>query len=377
MDHQLAGNASNAGIATLSGNRTNGTITTPAHRHRHNLANAAAALAFTALLIGCTPAGTGTTPQPARPATATHAAAPGEYQLIQEPEDGYQPIYQLITSATSSIDVTMYELADPTAEADLIAAHRRHVAVRILLDRAYTGGRINRPAYQRLHAAGVAVRWAPRSTIYHQKTITADRRVSAVGTANLTARYYKTSRDAWIIDRNPAHVQAIDATFDADYAGGHRTSSDTHQASGLLWSPGARAGFVALIQAARDSIDFESEELSSPDVIAALAAAARRHVACDIVMTASPSWDRAYAALTRAGCHVRTYPDTRTALYIHEKLLRIDRKTLTVGSQNAGTGSLTYNRELAVSITTRALVAAAGRTFARDFAAGRPWAAQR
>ena len=201
--------------------------------------------------------------------------------------------------------------------------------------------------------------------------------MSAIGTASLTARYYKTGRDAWIIDRNPTQVHAIDATFDADYAGGHRTSSDTHQASGLLWSPGARAGFVARIQAARDSIDFESEELSSPDVIAALAGAARRHVACDIVMTASPSWDRAYAALTRAGCHVRTYPDTRTTLHIHEKLLRIDRRTLTVGSQNAGTGSLTYNRELAVTITTRALVAAAGRTFTSDFAAGRPWTAQR
>ena len=48
----------------------------------------------------------------AQAATATRAAAPGEYQLIQEPEDGYQPIYQLIMSATSSIDVTMYELAD-------------------------------------------------------------------------------------------------------------------------------------------------------------------------------------------------------------------------------------------------------------------------
>src|SRR5579875_2896680 len=47
--------------------------------------------------------------------------------VLTEPGSGIGPVYRLISGARSSIDLTMYELADPVAEADLAAAAGRGV----------------------------------------------------------------------------------------------------------------------------------------------------------------------------------------------------------------------------------------------------------
>ncbi|WP_084043315.1 DUF7246 family protein [Mycobacterium avium] len=144
------------------------------------------------------------------------ASAP--YQLIQEPDAGYRPLIELIGSATRSVRMTMYELTDPDAVDALIDAHRRAVDVKVILDTAFHGQATNTAAYEQLRAAGVAVKWAPDDVIYHQKTITVDDRAAAVGTGNLTDRYYATSRDAYVITTNADDVTAIAATFDTDFS---------------------------------------------------------------------------------------------------------------------------------------------------------------
>jgi phosphatidylserine/phosphatidylglycerophosphate/cardiolipin synthase-like enzyme len=53
--------------------------------------------------------------------------------LIIEPRAGFSPVYDLIDGARHSIDVTMYEFADTTAEHDLAAAAKRGVQVRVIL----------------------------------------------------------------------------------------------------------------------------------------------------------------------------------------------------------------------------------------------------
>ncbi len=69
-------------------------------------------------------------------------------------------------------------------------------------------------------------------------------------------------------------------------------------------------------------------------------------------MTRSSEWDSAFHELTTAGCQVRLFPDSSTALYIHEKLILDDpqttRDSLLIGSQNASVTSLTRNRELGI-----------------------------
>jgi phosphatidylserine/phosphatidylglycerophosphate/cardiolipin synthase-like enzyme len=322
--------------------------------------------------------------------SAGSGSATTYYRLVQYPGAGFGGFYSQIAHSQRTIDMEMYELEDPAAEQDLVAAAGRDVRVRVLLDRAFSGAEANRSAASYLAAQGVEVRWAPAGYIFHIKTTTFDGTTSDISTANLVSKYYRTTRDAEIIDTDPAQVRAIEETFSNDWSAGASGSpgSQTVQAPGLIWSPNTGSGtaesaFVKQIGSARKAIDFESEELSDPAIYLALAADARRGVSCRIVMTRSSEWDFAFRAVTEAGCHVHLFPDSATALYIHEKLILDDpgtaRESLLIGSQNASATSLTRNRELGILLNRAhgggGAIDTASVTFDSDFRGASPWSA--
>ena len=321
--------------------------------------------------------------------SAGHATATSYYRLVQYPGAGFGGFYTQIAHARRTIDMEIYELEDRTAERDLVAAAARGVRVRVLLDRDFSGAAANRGAANYLAGHGVEVAWAPPGYIFHIKTTTFDATTSDISTANLVSKYYRTTRDAEIMDTDPAQVRAIEETFSNDWTAGASGNprSQTVQALGLIWSPNTESGtaetaLVNQIRSARKTIDFESEELSDPAIYQTLAADARRGVSCRIVMTRSSEWDSAFRAVTKAGCHVHLFPDNSTALYIHEKLILDDhgtaRESLLIGSQNASVTSLTRNRELGILLTQAyggaGAIATASATFDSDFRSGSPWA---
>jgi cardiolipin synthase A/B len=317
-----------------------------------------------------------------------HASATSYFRLVQYPGAGFGGFYAQIAQARRTIDMEMYELEDPTAEQDLIAAAARGVTVRVLLDKAFSGGRANRSAATYLAANGVEVKWAPAGYIFHIKATTFDNRTSDVSTANLVSKDYRTTRDAEIIDSAPPQVRAIERTFSNDWTAGANGSprAQTVGAPGLVWSPNTGSGtaetaLATEITSARTSVDFESEELSDPAIYRALAADAHRGVKCRVVMTRSSEWDSAFGAITKAGCLVHLFPDSSTALYIHEKLILDDpgtsHESMLIGSQNASVTSLTRNRELGVLLTRAAgggtAIGAANATFDSDFGHASGW----
>ena len=290
-------------------------------------------------------------------------------RLLTEPGSGIGPIYKLITGARHSVDLTMYELADPAAEADLAADAARGVDVRVLLDRHLEKAR-NTSAYNYLSAHRVHVRWAPAGTTYHQKTLTVDGATSVVMTLNLVASDYPGTRDFAVIDTGRADVAAIVATFNADFAGQAITPPD---GADLVWSPtNARALVLSVIDGAKHTLAVEDEEMDDPAVTAALAAAARRGVHVSITMTADSEWDPAFTELARAGARIRLYRDDSSALYIHAKAIVADAgrsgQRVLVGSQNFSVASLGYNRELGILTSNPGVVAAIAATLARDYA---------
>ena len=290
-------------------------------------------------------------------------------RVLTEPAAGIGPIYQLITAARSSVDLTMYELEDPTAEADLAADAARGVDVRVLLDQNLERS-VNTGAYGYLTARGVHVRWAPAGTTFHQKTLTIDDATAVIMTLNLVAGDYPGTRDFAVIDTGRADVAAIVATFDADFAGAAITPPD---GTDLVWSPtNAQSSVLSVINGAARTLAVENEEMDDPAVTAALAAAARRGVNVKITMTADPEWDQAFAELARAGAHIRLYADDASALYIHAKAIVADAgrpsQRALVGSQNFSVASLDYNRELGILTADPAVVAAIAATLAGDYA---------
>jgi cardiolipin synthase len=284
------------------------------------------------------------------PATTSSVPATGALgPVILEPDAGMSPIYDFMRDATSTLTMTMYELADPTAEQILGADAGHGVHVRVLLDSALENAR-NQPAQTYLAAHGVDVAFAPASRITHQKTICTDGDACLIMSLNMVSDDYASTRDVAVVDRDRGDVSAIESTFDADFAGhtGPATSDGDH----LLWSPGSEADIVAVINGARHTLDVENEEMDSTVVTDALAAAARRGVVVDVCMTADSTYLAALDQIVSAGGHVHLYPDRADALYIHEKLVLADAGTASaravVGSINFSTSSLNDNRELDV-----------------------------
>jgi cardiolipin synthase A/B len=310
---------------------------------------------------------------PARTAT-TMAARAGRLQVLVEPAAGIEPIYRLITGARRAVDLTMYELSDATAEADLAADAARGVDVRVLLDQHLERSR-NMAAYDYLASHGVHVRWAASGTTYHQKTLTVDDSTAVIMTLNLVTDDYPDTRDFAVIDTKPADIAAIVTTFNADYAGRAITPPE---GSDLVWSPtNSLASVLAVISGARHTLAIEDEEMDDPEVTSALEAAARHGVDVKIIMTADPEWDAAFNQLVAAGVHVRLMPDDSSALYIHAKVIVADAgrpgQRMLIGSQNFSVASLDYNRELGVLVTDPALIKTVNDVLLTDYQVGSPY----
>ena len=319
---------------------------------------------------GSTTATTAKAPPPKTTTSTTTTQPLPNLTLVVEPADQYGSVYQMIRDARHSLDMTMYELVDPQIVTLLTAADHRGVAVRVLLDYAGSGASVNRDAYNQLSAAGVPVRWAPNSVLFHQKTLTADKLVSAIMTGNLTASSYPTTRDVVVFDRSPTAVSSIEQVFMRDWDGDGGSTSRVPTVAGLVWSPGARTTLVGLIDSAHTTLAVENEEMAAPSIISALKAASKRGVRVTVTMTYSPTWTAAWTRLTRAGVEVATYPDTPSALYIHAKVIVVDDFTAFVGSQNFSNASLGYNRELGLITSDPAVVGPMSQTLAADFAGG-------
>ncbi|HTY33788.1 hypothetical protein [Mycobacterium sp.] len=133
------------------------------------------------------------------------------------------------------------------------------------------------------------------------------------------AKDYPSSRDAWVLDTNPADVAAITATFDADYSAsdtGH--PSQAEPSPNLIWSPNARAEYLRQLDTAGHSVDPTTEELKDRAIVAGLSKAPHRGVTCRIVLTANPATARTVEELTAAGCSIRQFPADAKHLYIRE-----------------------------------------------------------
>ncbi|HEY2502558.1 MAG TPA: phospholipase D-like domain-containing protein [Mycobacterium sp.] len=140
----------------------------------------------------------------------------------------------------------------------------------------------------------------------------------------------------------------------------------------MVLSAARPASFLQHIDQAGHSVDVTSEELKDRAVLSALDKAAGRGVQCRIVLTDNPAWANAVAEVSAAGCSVHLFPDTKTALYTHEKILLTDNAELTIGSENLTTTSLLENRKLSLAVDTATapdLIAAVESSFDTDYAA--------
>jgi cardiolipin synthase len=301
------------------------------------------------------------------------------YILITEPQAGYQSIYDFISAAQKTVEMTMYQLSDNKAQDALIAAAKRGVKVRVLLDSDPEGGggkSVNQAAYNALQAGGVNVKWAWSGTLWHQKSVVRDGNAAAVMTCNLYAPYYPIVRDYAVITADPATASGMETTFNADFSktSSPPTKGSVPKGSELIWSPGAQTGLVNLINSARPGTTLyaEDEQLDSAPIENALVAAAKRRVTVNLTMTYDSSYVNGFNTLAAGGVHVRLYqPDA--PIYIHAKAISVNNNTVYEGSSNFTTAMTNQNRNVGIITTDRAVVRGITATMASDFAGATPY----
>ncbi|MFG2959334.1 phospholipase D-like domain-containing protein [Streptomyces sp. NPDC048291] len=283
-------------------------------------------------------------------------------------------IYDFINSATSSLDMTMYELEDTTAVNDLIALENKGVTVRVVLDQAHKSA--NNSAYTSLTNAGVGVAWSSTSFVYtHQKTITVDATKSLVLTGNLTSQYYATGRDYGVFTDDTRDVAAIEKVFNADYAGTSITPTDGDH---LLWSPtDSRSRLLTVVNAATKTLDVEELEFSDSTVVNAIVARAKAGVKVRVVLETPGDYSSEVSAIKAAGGTVVGYSDP-DGFYIHAKAMVADyglsTQEVEAGSMNISSNSLSNNRELGIILTgtgvAQSVATTVETTFNSDYSGG-------
>ncbi|MBF9072774.1 phospholipase D-like domain-containing protein [Streptacidiphilus fuscans] len=281
-------------------------------------------------------------------------------------------IYSFINSATSTLDMTMYELNDTTAVNDLIAREQAGVKVRVILDEREKS--TNSSAYSKLKAAGVGVVYSSTTYYYtHQKTITVNGTESLILTGNLTSEYYPTSRDYGVFDNDVNDVAAVEKVFNADYA---HTAVTPGDGDNLLWSPtDSQTRLLSVINGATKTLDVEEEEFSDTAVVNAITARAKAGVKVRVVLETPADYSSEVSAVQAAGGTVVGYSSS-TGFYVHAKAIVADYGLPTMkveaGSMNVTSNSLQNNRELGVILTDSGVASVIETTFAGDYSGGTP-----
>ena len=161
--------------------------------------------------------------------------APATRTLIVVPEDTVLPVLGLVTMATRSVDVKQFTLDEPRIIQALLDAHRRGVAVRVMLNpHRSSGSRANDDTLAALEQAQVAVQWTnPAFAVTHEKSMVVDGERALVATFNFSEKYFTQTRDYGIVTTDPAQVAQIAQGFEADWA---RAPFAPDEHAGLLWS---------------------------------------------------------------------------------------------------------------------------------------------
>ncbi len=299
-------------------------------------------------------------------------------RLIVEPNMGRAPLLDAIAQAKSNIDVVMYGFTDQKIYKALVAARKRGVKVRILLQRyPYKAKTENTQMSKNLIDRGIIVKWSdPKFYLTHQKTLIIDGKEAIIMTFNFTYLTFKTQRNFAIATTNPQLVDEVLAVFNADW---NRKTINLKN-SNLVWSPDNALGkIVKFIDSAKVNLAVYNQEMSNYAVVRALARESDHKIKVRVIMPASlaKKYCRKLRYLRRHKVQVRLDSE----LYIHAKAMLKDYAhagTQTfVGSMNFSDSGLTKNRELGMIVASSEVAKVMNATFSRDWQVSKPFVATR
>ena len=274
------------------------------------------------------------------------------HTLIVLPDDTAEPFLVAIAAARESVRIKMFLFSDPGLLAAVIAARKRGVHVRVMLNPARRSGEEENAATRRaLEKAGVDVNDSnPAFDLTHEKSMVIDDEVGFVKSLNWETRNLTETRDYAVITRVPEEVAEIVAGFEADW---HRKPFDPGDAARLIWcSNNGRERVARFIDSAKHSLWVQNERYQDQVIIERLVRAVERGVKVHVM--ARPPHTLKKDKLIEGVGGLRILHDVGAKVHkpkglrLHAKMLLADGKRAIVGSINLAPGSFDGRRELAI-----------------------------
>jgi len=296
--------------------------------------------------------------------------------LIVLPDDTAKPILDALATATRSLNIRMFLFTDPTLLDAVIAAKRRGVHVRVMLNPARRSGESeNEQSRKTLLADGIEVRdSSPVFALTHQKSMVIDDATGFVESLNWETRDLTETRDYAVVTTHPTEVAEMVACFDADW---HQKKFEPDPTSRLIWCPNnGRERIAAFIDSAKESLWLQNERYQDTVIIERLVRAIRRGVAVHIM--ARPPHTLKKDKLVEGVGGLRIMHDVGAKVHrlkglkLHGKMLLADEKRAVVGSINLSPGSFDARRELAIETDAHHVIERLVHTTHHDWEHSRP-----
>ncbi len=295
--------------------------------------------------------------------------------LIVLPDDGIRPVLAPIAAAKKSILVKMFLFSETRLVRALIAAHKRGVKVRVMLNPARRSGKSeNREALRKLKASGILARDThPEFDVSHEKSMVIDGEVAFVKSHNWAPKNFGGTRDYAVITRDPAEVAEVIEGFEADWK---REEFDPEERL-LIWCRGnGRARIASFIDGAKKELLLQNERYQDPTIVERLVAAHSRGVKVRLMSLPPHALKEKKVLEGVAGLRVMHDVGIKVhklkGLHLHAKMLLADGKRAIVGSMNIAPGSFDSRRELAIEIDDKHIVKRLKEVFQSDWENSKP-----
>ena len=274
--------------------------------------------------------------------------------ILVFPDDTSKLIIDTINEAKKSLRIKMFLFSDPDLIHAVIAAHKRGLDVKVMLNPARRSGEEeNEDTRKKLEHAGVNVKDTnPFFGLTHEKSMVVDDKLAFIKSLNWETKNLTETRDYAIITSHPHEVDEIILCFEADW---DRTDFNPGEHARLIWcSVNGRKRIATFIDEAKHTLFIQNERYQDLVIIERIIRAASRGVKVH-VMVRPPHTLKKEKLIEGVG-GLRIMDDMGIKIHklkhlrLHGKMLLADGCRAIVGSINLTPGSFDDRRELAIEV---------------------------
>ncbi len=286
-----------------------------------------------------------------------------------------------IDAARASVDIAIYDLNLWSIRDALLNAHRRGVAVRMVVE----SDNLDEPEVFDLGEAGIDILGDRREALMHNKFVVIDQAEVWTGSMNFTVNGAYKNNNNLIQIRSSRLAQNYTVEFEEMFVGDHfgvTSPSDTPHPTLTLdgtrietyFSPedGVAERYVGLIGAAEASVYFMAFSFTSDDIALAMLGAYSRGLNVTGVFEQSQYYANIgteFDHLLDSGLGVRLDGNGRA---MHHKVIIIDEKIVMLGSYNFSASAEDRNDENVLIIHNADIAAEFLLEFARVYNEAQP-----